>query len=166
MLGTSPSSLERVQNSSRIDRWARAPSITRQPEASWAGTEFDVGETNTPFATHYSKRETERREALVLSRSPTTPKQVYHLYTSYQEAEGFPPVVQLRRTYLQSELANLHDAGCWLLDRVREHSHPLRWTEHTAYCERSGGKCRKVESPLFKDSKVSYCAWTVEVQLF
>jgi len=149
------------------DRWSPQPSTTLSPEAGSPSAEFAVAETNTPLAPPYSHRIAEKRKALVLLRSPTASRQVYHVYTSYQEDAGFPPVVQLRRTYLQPELAVL-DAHSWTMQRNKEHGGALCYHEDTAYCDASDGKCRKFSSPRLWDQywKVSYCAWTVEVQLF
>jgi hypothetical protein len=119
-----------------------------------------------PFAEEYSERGAKKRMELVSDRDPSTPKYVYQLYTSMQEDERHPPIVQFRRSYAQHELAS-EDALSWLLEQHRIWGSD-RYLEDTDYNMEWEGRCAKfstIPADIGKWHR-SYSAWTVEDLLY
>lgn len=119
-----------------------------------------------PFAQEYSERGAKKRRELVSDRDPSTPTYIYQLYTSIQEDERHPPIVQFRRSYAQHELAS-EDALSWLLEQHRMWGSD-RYLEDVEYGKEWEGKCAKFSTSPTDIVKwhCSYSAWTVEDLLY
>ena len=118
------------------------------------------------FAEPYSESGAKKRREIVLQRDPSIPKYVYHLYTSLQEDERLPPIIQFRRTYAQYELAN-QDALSWVLEQHRIRGSDS-YLEDTDYSTQSEGKCAMFSTSPADSEKwcCSYSSWTVEDLLY
>jgi hypothetical protein len=137
----------------------------RRRENSWQISSVSK-DLYQPFAQEYSERGAKKRRELVSDRDPSTPKYIYQLYTSIQEDERHPPIVQFRRSYAQHELAS-EDALSWLLEQHRMWGSD-RYLEDVEYGKEWEGKCAKFSTSPTDIVKWhrSYSAWTVEDLLY
>ena len=162
---TESSRYSRSHRTVKINTRITGPSLKRRRENSKQISSVSE-DLYQPFAQEYSEHGAKKRRELVSDRDPSTPKYIYQLYTSVQEDERHPPIVQFRRSYAQHELAS-EDALSWLLEQHRMRGSD-RYLEDTEYGMEWRGKCAKfstIPADIGKWHR-SYSAWTVEDLLY